>query len=205
VMREVAVILMIAAGFLGAFAPSPGTPGEGGGEGSASIQDLKSQIQNAENPHPNPLPEYRERGQDGQAQRQSAVGFKAIDVFIDSREQPLAAYQFELKVTAGDVKLVGVEGGEHAAFQSPPYYDPKALAQQRIVVAAFNTSSELPRGRTRVARLMVQVRGAVTPAYEAAIQVAASAEAKEIPAGISVSDTPVSSGSDTSALEGAQR
>jgi tRNA modification GTPase len=35
--------------------PSPGTPGEGGGEGRA----LREAI---EDPHPNPLPEYRERG-----------------------------------------------------------------------------------------------------------------------------------------------
>ena len=36
--------------------PSPGTPGEGGGEGSfVPLAD----------PHPNPLPEYRERGQEG--------------------------------------------------------------------------------------------------------------------------------------------
>jgi hypothetical protein len=128
-----------------------------------------------------------------------------VDVFIDSGEAPLAAYQFELRVTAGDVKLVGVEGGEHAAFRAPPYYDPKALAQQRIVVAAFNTSGELPRGKTRVARLMVQVRGDVTPAYEASIEVAASVEARKVAASISVSDTPVSSGSDTSGSEGAQR
>jgi hypothetical protein len=38
--------------------PSPGTPGEGGGEGSAeSLIDSRMQ----QNPHPNPLPEYRER------------------------------------------------------------------------------------------------------------------------------------------------
>src|SRR5438094_1286964 len=41
--------------------PSPGTPGEGRREGSVSIaHNLRSQ----KNPHPNPLPEYRERGQD---------------------------------------------------------------------------------------------------------------------------------------------
>ena len=34
--------------------PSPGTPGEGGGEGLYKPA--------AEDPHPNPLPEYRERG-----------------------------------------------------------------------------------------------------------------------------------------------
>jgi hypothetical protein len=92
------------------------------------------------------------------------------------------------------VKLVGVEGGEHAAFKQPPYYDPKALAGQRIVIAAFDTGADLPRGRTRVARLMVQARGPVTPTYAATVQVAASPEAKRIPATISISDTPASEG-----------
>ena len=44
--------------------PSPGTPGEGRGGGSASsIRDPQSKTRNAADPHPNPPPEYRERGQ----------------------------------------------------------------------------------------------------------------------------------------------
>src|SRR5687767_14312160 len=124
------------------------------------------------------------------------VRFSAIDVFIDSGDAPLAAYQFELSVTAGDVTLVGVEGGEHRAFTPPPYYDPKALAGRRIVIAAFDTGSDLPRGRTRVARLMVRVSGGVTPAFDTSLLVAASADAKTIPATISVSDTPEPEGAE---------
>ena len=122
------------------------------------------------------------------------VRFSAIDVFVDSGGEALAAYQFELKVTGGDVTLVGVEGGEHRAFRSPPHYDPKALAGQRIVIAAFDTGTDLPRGRTRVARLMVRVSGGVTPAYDATLSVAGSAEAKPIAATISVADAPGSRG-----------
>jgi sugar phosphate isomerase/epimerase len=45
-----------------ALTSSPGTPGEGRGEGLQSeISNLKAQTTNA--PHPNPCPEYRERGQ----------------------------------------------------------------------------------------------------------------------------------------------
>lgn len=130
------------------------------------------------------------------AEPREQVRFAAVDVFVDAGSTPLAAYQFELKVTAGDVTLVGVEGGEHRAFKSPPYYDPKALSQQRIIVAAFDTGSDLPRGRTRVARLMVQIRGPVVPAYDATLVVAASADAIAIPASISVADAPVSEGPD---------
>ena len=41
--------------------PSPGTPGEGGGEGSGGGRDEQGDV-NRTNPHPNPLPVYRERG-----------------------------------------------------------------------------------------------------------------------------------------------
>ena len=116
------------------------------------------------------------------------VRFAAVDVFLDSGAGPLAAYQFELKATEGDVALVGIEGGEHRAFASPPYYDPAALNGKRIVVGAFDTGTDLPRGRTRVARLMVQVRGDVSPKYEATVRVAASPDARPIPATISVSE-----------------
>jgi hypothetical protein len=107
--------------------------------------------------------------------------FCYVDVFIDPHGTPLAAYQFELRATSGDVKLVGIEGGEHAAFAKPPYYDAKALLNERIVIAAFNTGAAetLPSGRTRVARLMVRV-GDITPKYETTLQVAASADAKPL-------------------------
>src|SRR5690242_12000651 len=41
--------------------PSPGTAGEGRGGGSPSTVSQKPQIRNPEDPHPNPLPEYRAR------------------------------------------------------------------------------------------------------------------------------------------------
>src|SRR5688500_1458216 len=44
-----------------AFTPSPGTPGEGRGEGSPASE---IHAQTEKNPHPNPLPEYRARGQE---------------------------------------------------------------------------------------------------------------------------------------------
>jgi PAS domain S-box-containing protein len=44
-----------------ALAPSPGTPGEGRGEGDF---ERKAALDIPNHPHPNPLPEYRERGAD---------------------------------------------------------------------------------------------------------------------------------------------
>ena len=113
--------------------------------------------------------------------------FTYLDVFIDAHGSSLAAYQFELRATSGDVKLVGIEGGEHKAFAEPPYYDSKALLAERIVIAAFNTGSDLPAGKTRVARLMVRV-GETKPKYDVKLQVCASADAKPVAGEISISE-----------------
>jgi hypothetical protein len=117
------------------------------------------------------------------------VRFSHLDVYLDVGEKPLAAYQFELTPTAGDVLLTGLEGGEHAAFRDAPYYDPAALhqAKGRVIVAAFNTGGDLPRGRTRVARLHLQVTGPAEPAWATKLQVAASSDGKPIDAKLTVS------------------
>jgi hypothetical protein len=115
--------------------------------------------------------------------------FGHVDVYIDAGDAGLAAYQCDIAATAGDVTLVGIEGGEHAAFKEPPYYDPRALGRKHVILGAFSTASDVPRGKTRIARLMVQITGATKPVYEAKVQVAASPDGKPVPATISVSDS----------------
>jgi hypothetical protein len=110
------------------------------------------------------------------------VRFEAVDVYVDSGAQPLAAYQFELTAKKAKVAIVGVEGGEHPAFKEAPYYDPAALSRDRIIIAAFNTGRDLPTGRTRVARVHFQVSGLEEPAYAVTLNVAASSEGARIPA-----------------------
>jgi valyl-tRNA synthetase len=51
-----------------ALSPSPGTPGEGGGEGDF---ERRKSFDIPNHPHPSPLPEYRERGPDGGASQES--------------------------------------------------------------------------------------------------------------------------------------
>jgi hypothetical protein len=110
--------------------------------------------------------------------------FTAVNVYIDPKGQPLAAYQFELMAQGAGVTLVGVEGGEHPAYAEPPYYDPKANVENRIVIAGFNTGDNLPTHRTRVATIMLRVTGATPPNYVAKLQVSASGDAKPIDADI---------------------
>ena len=111
--------------------------------------------------------------------------FSPLHIDIDSGRRSLAAYQFELKAAAGQIKIVGVEGGRHKAFKEAPYYDPAALAKDRIIIAAFNTGRDLPKERTRIATVHLQIIGEIEPEYELKLIVAADEEGKEIPAKIS--------------------
>ena len=126
----------------------------------------------------------------------SDVRFQSVDVTLDPKGQPLAAYQLEFVAdpsarsgqAAARVKLVGVEGGDHAAFREPPYYDPAALSQHRVILAAFSTSADLPKSATRVARLHVQIAGDGQPQWSARLIVASSATLDSIPAEVRVSE-----------------
>jgi hypothetical protein len=50
----------------------------------------------------------------------------AVDLFVDSGAQTLAAYQLDFSAPDESVKIVSIKGG-HPAFKEPPYYDPKAI------------------------------------------------------------------------------
>jgi len=103
------------------------------------------------------------------------VRFVAVDVFVDSKGKPLAAYQLEFSVTNGNAKIVGIEGGEHPAFREPPHYDPKAIQKERVIIAAFSTEpgAKLPSGKTRVATIHLQVRDGIEPQFLLSPHVAA--------------------------------
>lgn len=137
-------------------------------------------------------PTARDARNDGQ------MRFATVDVFVDSGQSPLAAWQVEITGTLKDgrVQLVGIEGGEHAAYRDPAYYDPAALADAgvagdggggggggRVVLAAFNTTGAeaLPTGRTRIARLHVALSGnEARPEYQVAVRIAADPEGNPI-------------------------
>ena len=116
----------------------------------------------------------------------TGVRFAYADMYVDADDQPLAAYQVELKIGEGDARIVGIEGGDHPAFRDPPYYDPKALMQARVILAALSTGEDLPTGRTRVARVHLRVAGDSEPVYAAELHTAASATGAEIAARVSV-------------------
>lgn len=116
------------------------------------------------------------------------IRFSAVNVYVDAGQTPLAVYQVDLRASSGDVKFVGVEGGDHAAFQKPPHYDPKAMQGNRVIIADFSTrpESELPSGRVRVARIHVQISGNDRPTFNARLIAAAGPSRQAIKASVSV-------------------
>ena len=87
---------------------------------------------------------------------------------------PLRFTYVDVYVDSGRALIVGVEGGEDAAFAEPPYHDPAALQGGEIVLAAFHTGHAGPAGRTRVARLHLAVRGDAPVDFTTTLEVAAS-------------------------------
>ena len=121
------------------------------------------------------------------AEEHTATRFTYVDVYIDSKDKPLAAWQLEFSAGAS-VAIVGIEGGEHPAFKEPPYYDPAAMSHERVILAAFSTARDLPTGRTRVARIHLQITGDVKPRYQAKPTTAAGSDGKAIPVTVSVQE-----------------
>ncbi len=117
------------------------------------------------------------------AQPAPADRFQPVNIFIDSRDEPLAAYQLEFSVKSGNAKVVGVEGGEHPAFKEAPYYDPKAIQQERVIIAAFSTSAadKLPKGKTRVATIHLQIASEQKPEFNLKLETAATVNGQNIP------------------------
>ena len=106
--------------------------------------------------------------------------FFHLDVFVDPYGVPLAAWQVHVEDETGRAVLVGIEGGEHAAFVEPAYHDPAALQGERVILAALSVDSDLPRERTRVARLHWSVRGDVEPDFRIELQAAADPSGAQI-------------------------
>lgn len=114
----------------------------------------------------------------------AAVQFRAVDIYVDSKETPLAAYQLEFSVTnaASAAKIVGIEGGESPAFSEPPFYDPKAMQHERVIIAAFSTNAinDLPKGKARVATIHLLTARAVEPEFALKLETAADTNGNRI-------------------------
>ena len=116
------------------------------------------------------------------ANEEGRASFRVVDIYVDSKRAPLAAYQLKFSMTNANAKIVGIEGGEHPAFREPPAYDPQAIQHERVIIAAFNTGSsdELPKGKARVATIHVQTTGGDALQCTLKVQTAANPEGTKI-------------------------
>lgn len=91
----------------------------------------------------------------------AAPQFVAVDVYV-SVEAPLAAWQFEFADTNRATTIVGVENGDAAVFGDALYYDRDAIGRgqaERVIVADYSLSADLPHGLIRLATLHLMVDG----------------------------------------------
>ncbi|HKX61260.1 MAG TPA: hypothetical protein VJS65_05440 [Verrucomicrobiae bacterium] len=118
--------------------------------------------------------------------------FMVVDVMVETGNQPLAAYQIEVAGTNsnGTVKVVGIEGGEPAAFRSAPYYDPAAMQGERVILGAFSTApaAQLPRGEMRIATVHCLVSGDSRPVFRATVSAAATPDGQPVSIQVNVKE-----------------
>src|SRR5205809_1093579 len=102
--------------------------------------------------------------------------FAVYDLYNNTDGEPLAAYQVKIKALSGNVKIVSIEGGEHFAFKDAPYFDPKAIQNATVKLAAFSTASasDLPEKRTRVVSIHIHVDGPGKVTFNLILQTAAT-------------------------------
>jgi hypothetical protein len=82
-------------------------------------------------------------------------GFAVLELRIDAGQGALAGWQTEIRLRGA--KLVGIEGGDDAAFRDAPRYDPRALRGGRVILASLAAGDRMPVGEVLVARVHVLV------------------------------------------------
>lgn len=105
--------------------------------------------------------------------------FVAMDLIIDPKGEPLAAYQIEITAPAG-VKIVGVEGGQHPEFRKAPYFDPKAIQSDRLIAAAFSAANAARLPSTAMRVLTIHVECTSEAKLETALKIAADPRGRKI-------------------------
>lgn len=126
--------------------------------------------------------------------------FVTIDLTIDPLGQPLGAYQIEITSPDTTFAVVGVEAGEHDAFDHgrPPYFDP--IAQQdgtdRLILAEYAKpaldAARLPTEAVRIATVHVMLPaqaedGPPEPLIQLTLLAAGNADGERIEAKVSYS------------------
>ncbi len=193
-MKTLLSITMLLA-LLGASALNPAPLREGPGEGAellASAEQVTTASPRAALPQPLP-PGSGVLNQ--VAEKRSS--FATLIITLDPLGKPLGAYQFELTSAESPFKVLGVEGGDHAAYHHdrPPYFDPVVQEQgsDRLILAEYAlpklTAEALPTTPVVVAKVSVMFDRAVDanelPAITLRLITAGDADGQKIDAKLS--------------------
>lgn len=109
------------------------------------------------------------------------INFRTVEVYVDGKDNLLAAYQADIRYDREKIKIVGLEGGS-GGFEAPPFYDRAGLEGGRIIIAAFvENDSKAQKGRIRVARLHLQTKGCPPFGLNAEPMAAARPGGEEMP------------------------
>jgi hypothetical protein len=114
----------------------------------------------------------------------AGIHFFGMDLWVDSGNEALAAYQVEITYNHSAVKIVGLEGGQAGSYTNAPYYDQKGFESGRIIVAAFTTDKDAPMGRTRVATIHIAVERNAAPDLTCKLMAAAKSGGQRISPGV---------------------
>ena len=88
--------------------------------------------------------------------------FVTVDLMVDSENAKVAAWQCELRYDKEKISIVGIEGND--LDKTPPRYDSQGLKSGRIKLAHFQVDeSKLGKGKFRLARLHLMVKGDLVP------------------------------------------
>jgi ferrous iron transport protein B len=121
--------------------PSPGTVGDGGGEGrSEGDFGRKTALDNRNHPHANPLPAYRERGQEHLIAERLLIGDQATDLATLAKSEPIHSLIADATRRLKENNIDPMQADIEAHYQ---WIDETAAL---ALVPACEAIGDLPRG-----------------------------------------------------------
>ncbi len=93
-----------------------------------------------------------------------------IEIWIDTRDQPLGAYTLTLRYDPARIVIQDVGTGDLAKFPDLPRANPTTYATGATPIAGFQTAGLSPTGKTRIATVFFASAGAGVSAVSATLE-----------------------------------
>ena len=107
--------------------------------------------------------------------------FEVVNIYIDSQENALVAYQIELTYDE-DIEIVSIEAGQTKAFTHAPFYQKTPKNKGKLVLASFTTKDEIaPKGMNKFCSIHIRYTGKNELRIKTLVKAAAKAGGEKIP------------------------